>query len=152
MRKYFLPCERGHVARIECCLPLDPLAARCYFDPTMNKYAAFTFLLISAGCFGPPGPLPLTPAEKCAENGLILTSTKGAAASGVVGKVFAGSGKTESCGRPQTQFEVCEVEGNRRSALVKQTHPGTAETKIAAADAYAATRDQCMAANPPTDG
>ena len=85
---------------------------------------AFTGFLAVAACGGASRP-PLTYAESCAENGLILSTTKGAEASGVVGSVFAGSGSAHSCDRPTTLQHQCEVQGNSYAATVKRTYNGT---------------------------
>jgi hypothetical protein len=87
-------------------------------------------LLAVAACGGASRP-PLTYAEQCAENGLILSTTKGAEASGVVGSVFAGSGSAHSCDRPATLQHHCEVQANSYAATVKRTHNGT-EAQIVA--------------------
>lgn len=69
----------------------------------------------------------LTLAEQCAENGLVLSSTRSAQVSGVVGKVFAGDGQTHRCARPSGQQQQCEMVGQAQSAVVKKTSSGSPE-------------------------
>jgi hypothetical protein len=78
-------------------------------------------LAVLAGCGGAQRP-PLSYAEACAENGLILGGTRSAEAGGVVGSVFAGAGSTHSCERPATTQHYCEVQANAQAAIVKRTY------------------------------
>lgn len=109
-----------------------------------------TALAACAPAYKPP---PLSVAEKCSENGLIVGSTKGAQASGVVGSFFAGDGSTHSCKRPMTKQQQCEVQANSQSAVTKQTYKAERAQVLAYANQMRwYTYNTCMGIAPPPAG
>jgi len=109
--------------------------------------------LAASACFQAHRPPPLTPAEQCAQNGLIIGGTRQAQASGVVGKVFAGSGSMHSCQRPETRQHQCEVQAHSQAAVIKQTYRDSASRVLLYANQVRwYTYNRCMGIQqaPPT--
>ena len=101
----------------------DRRAGRSYMSASIRswRWSLVLVVLVMVGCGGAQRP-PLSYAESCAENGLILGGTRAAEAGGVIGSVFAAGGNTHSCERPATAQHYCEVQSNAQAAIVKRTY------------------------------